>query len=144
MIDLVVPHPESAVGRILIVEDEPLIALALTEIVTELGFQCVGPVFDLTKALELATSETLDAAILNLIIQGGTAYGVAAILDSRNIPYAFASGVPHNGLESDWKDRPFIEKPYTLEDIRAILETFIPHHNWTPREGIAPDSPQPA
>ena len=79
----------------------------------------------------MAKGHLLDAAILNLIIQGGTAYGVAATVDARSIPYAFASGVPHDGLETDWKGRPFLEKPYSMDDIRSILQTLLPHHAWT-------------
>jgi len=141
MTDLLVPSPISVARRILIVEDEPLIAYSLMEVIAPWGFECVGPIADLAIALQLAASETLDAAILNLIIQGGTAYGVAAVLGSRNIPFAFASGVPHHGLESDWQDKPYIAKPYSYADVREILELLMPHHNWPPEGAILPEPP---
>jgi DNA-binding response OmpR family regulator len=135
MVDVILCNPVPAMRRILVVEDDALIAQSLTEVIVDLGFECVGPVADLATGLRLATVEVLDAAILNLVIQGGTAYGVAAVLDSRSIPFAFASGVPHNGLDTDWKDRPFIEKPYSMDDVREILQRMIPHHSWTSEAG---------
>ena len=140
MPDAVVSSPVAAARRILVVEDEPLIAESLTEIITDMGFECV-PAFDVATGLQMATTEVVDAAILNLVIQGGTAYGVAAILASRNIPFAFASGVPHDGLESDWKNRPYIDKPYSEDDIRSLLQQLIPHHNWTTEVATASVNP---
>ena len=127
--------------RILIAEDEPLIAVMLAELITEFGFETVGPIAHLDKALRAAETEHLDAAILNLIIRGETAYGVAAVLASRNIPFAFASGVPHHGLETDWKDRPYLEKPYSAEHVRELLELLLPNHTWpTGNPGLAPET----
>ena len=53
--------------RVLVVEDEMMIAMSLVEILEDLGCDCVGPITDLATNLEMARTETLDAAILNLI-----------------------------------------------------------------------------
>ena len=144
MVDVNLAGPVSVARRILVVEDDALIAQSLIDAIIDLGFECVGPVADLAAGLRLATEEPLDAAILNLIIRGGTAYGVAAILDSRNIPFAFASGVPHDGLETDWKGRPFLEKPYSMDNIRETLQHLIPHHVWTSETVVGLSAPQQA
>ena len=137
MTELDVRPPGSVLRRILIVEDEPLIAYSLYEGVTSMGFECVGPYADLATALQKATFETFDAAILNLMIKGGWSYSVGAVLASRGIPFAFASGLPHNEIEPEWKDRPYIEKPYSSDDIKVIFQVLIPHHVW----GTMPLSP---
>src|SRR5262245_29121236 len=116
--------------RVLVVEDEIMIALALAEILAKLGCDCVGPIVDLATRLEKAKTETLDAAILNLILRGGTAYGIAAILRSRNIPFAFASGVANQSIDPEWQDIPYIEKPYSEQDVSSVLQTLAPYHLW--------------
>ncbi len=140
MTQLNVPHP-SGMRRILIVEDEPLIAYSLTEAVTSMGFEPVGPIADLTTALEKANSEAVDAAILNLMIKGASAYGVAAVLEARGIPFAFASGLPREGLELPWQGRPYIEYPYSIDDVREVLQMLIARHDWHPSPRIFAPEP---
>jgi DNA-binding response OmpR family regulator len=111
--------------RILVVEDEPLVALLVKQYLDDLGCDCVGPVADIQTAEHQARNGTFDAAVLNLRLGGKDAYSVASILAYRDIPFAFASGVPHSGLDGAWKDRPYIEKPYTVADLRGLLVTLL-------------------
>ena len=85
----------AAAKQILVVEDEALIAIYLEGLIPELGCGCVGPVVKLSEAIEQARTAIVDAAILNLIVDGQPAYAVAEILARRGIPFGFASGVMH-------------------------------------------------
>ena len=78
--------------RILVVEDEMLIAVLIEEMLQGLGCQVVGPVSRLDAALRLAHEEPLDAAILDVRIRGGQVFPVAEELPARNIPFVLASG----------------------------------------------------
>jgi CheY-like chemotaxis protein len=78
--------------RILVVEDEMLIAILIEVILQELGCHVVGPVSRLDAAMRLAHEEPLDAAILDVSIRGGQVYPVAEKLLARNIPFVLASG----------------------------------------------------
>ena len=78
--------------RILVVEDEMLIAILIEVILQELGCHVVGPVSRLDAAMRLAHEEPLDAAILDVRIRGGQVYSVAEELLARNIPFVLASG----------------------------------------------------
>ena len=107
--------------RVLVVEDDPLIAMLMQDFLDELGFACVGPAFSLPQALETAERETFEAGILDLKLGGDDVYPVAQLLAHRGIPFAFASGFGRQGVESYWHDRPHIPKPYALEDVARVL-----------------------
>ena len=107
--------------RVLVVEDEALIAVLVTDYLRDLGCVCVGPYARLPEALHAAKTAPVDAAILNLVLQGQHAYEVADILAKRNIPFVFATGMPHGGIDGAWSDRPFMTKPYTQDDVRTLL-----------------------
>jgi hypothetical protein len=111
--------------RILVVEDEPLIAIDLAAFLVDMESECVGPIVDLSAALHHAGTNALDAAILNLIINGQHAYGVAEILETRNIPLGFASGVPHADIDGRWHDRPYLDKPYGPDEILDFVVRII-------------------
>ena len=111
--------------RVLVVEDEALIAVMVEDFLDLIGCECIGPITHLPTALTAAETEEFDAAILNLIIGGKNAYPVAEILLRRGIPFAFASGVPRDGFDEKWKSSPFLAKPYGAEDIRTLMTTLL-------------------
>jgi DNA-binding response OmpR family regulator len=118
------PMPLAAVpkgARILLIEDEYLIAEMVCDMITDLGCHCIGPIITMDEGLKAATTETCDAAIINLVIQGRHAYAIAAALAARNIPFCFASGLPQHDIQEQWRARPFLAKPYALENVHAFL-----------------------
>ena len=78
--------------RILVVEDEVLIALEIEERLKGLGCEIVGPVGRLDRALELARSTALDGALLDVNVKGGLVYPVAEELLTREVPVVFSTG----------------------------------------------------
>ncbi len=80
--------------RILVVEDEPLIAVFISELLDDLGCECIGPIGDLKNGMQQAENGSFDAAILNLLIDDKYTYPIAEVLVARGIPFGFASGVP--------------------------------------------------
>jgi DNA-binding response OmpR family regulator len=110
---------------VLLIEDEALIAIYLEDLMKELGVRFLGPVATMADALRHAQTAPVHAAILNWIIEGQPAFEVAEALDSRNIPFGFASGVMRGAIETKWADRPFITKPYSLNDLQAFLNDLL-------------------
>ena len=110
--------------RILVVEDEMLIALVIEDVLQSIGCQIVGPVATLEKALKFAAEETFDAAVLDVNIRGGKVYPVAEMLLSRGIPFLFASGYGDWALPPALRDKPRLMKPFTVvalqEQIRLL------------------------
>jgi hypothetical protein len=79
----------------------------------------------MADALRHAQTAQMDAAILNWIIEGQPALAIAEALESRNIPFGFALGVMRGAIDTKWADRPFITKPYTMEDLRELLNDVL-------------------
>ena len=105
--------------RILVVEDEMMIALLIEETLQELGCVVVGPVSTLAAALLLAREAALDAAILDVTIRGGHVYPVAEALRVRGIPFVLASGYGDWALPGVVQDRPRLTKPFTSRELEA-------------------------
>lgn len=113
--------PRPAGLRILVVEDESVIAMLLEDILTQFGHQVVGPVARLGKAVELAHHEALDMAILDVNLNGQEVYPVAEALAKREIPFVFASGYGKSSLRTPFGDRPVLTKPFQWRDLSMIL-----------------------
>lgn len=92
--------------RLLVVEDEMLIALEIEEVLKDLGCEVVGPTGKLDAALELADTETIDGAILDVTIRGGDVFPVADRLLERDIPFILSSGYGDWALPETMRDRP--------------------------------------
>lgn len=110
--------------RVLVVEDEPVVAMCLEDILDALGCVPVGPASRLSEGLALAENETLDAAILDINLAGERSVPIAEALRLRGIPFAFASGygAAPEGFASQ---APLIEKPYGERDIEAALRKLL-------------------
>ncbi len=108
--------------RVLVVEDEATVALLLEEMLAELGYQVVGPVGRLGKAVEIASKAPIDAAILDINVDGKEVYPVADALAARHIPFAFVSGYGKEGLRASYRASPTLGKPFRREDLQKVLE----------------------
>jgi DNA-binding response OmpR family regulator len=111
------PDDSLAGRRILVVEDEMMIAILLEESLLALGCIVVGPVGKLEVAKRLATDESLDAAVLDVTIRGGEVFPVAEILAGRGIPFVLASGYSDWVLPAAMQGKPRLTKPFTLREL---------------------------
>jgi CheY-like chemotaxis protein len=97
----------------------------MEDMLAELGHAVVGPVARLTKALEIARHEPIDAAILDVNINGEEAYPIAEALAARGIPFFFSTGYGRGSLPAAYRDRPFLQKPFRQQDLeRLFTEAF--------------------
>ena len=114
--------PDSLRGRrILVVEDSPVVADACEDMLRDMGCTVVGPATNMAAALELATGEVLDAALVDLNIRGGKAFPVLRILGQRGVPFLLASGYADWSMPDEWQDRPRLAKPYSPNLLRESL-----------------------
>jgi CheY-like chemotaxis protein len=127
MADLRAPQTAGQRPRVLVVEDEFLIALELEEMLQELGCEVIGPIGTIKEALEICQSMDADAAIVDLVLHGEPADPIAKVLTARNIPFGFASGMDSD-LGNGWQELPFVKKPYLLEDLCDFLRQILPTH----------------
>lgn len=103
--------------RVLLVEDEGVVAMLLEDILGELGCEVVGPVAQVHKAVEMAQHEMIDAAILDVNLNGRDVYPVADALAARNIPFIFATGYSKDSLRAPYDGRPMLQKPFQQRDV---------------------------
>lgn len=111
--------------RVLIVEDEILLAMHLEDMLIALGHDVVGQATRVDIAIELASKSEIDFAVLDINVAGTKSFPVADILRQRGIPFAFATGYGVEGLMDGYRDFPILQKPYSEEDLeRAIAQAF--------------------
>lgn len=111
--------------RILIVEDEFLVAMSLEDLLTEMGHQVVGLASRLSEAMEFARESDFDFAVLDINIAGTQSFPVADILRERGIPFVFASGYGSAGLVDGYRNEAMLRKPYGHREIERSLEQAI-------------------
>ena len=111
-------------ARILIVDDEPLIAEIAVEWLAEMGHAVVGPAYDLKTALSLADGD-LDAAILDVSLGRNDSYPVADRLKARGAPFAFATGYGLDPSDPRRRGVPQLPKPFDFETFRAVVEALL-------------------
>jgi len=118
-------NPQLKDLRVLVVEDEALIALQLEDMLTELGCAVIGPASRVRQALELLDGEPVEAAVLDLNIAGELVYPVADTLGNRGLPYIFVTGYGTSGLVEPYRSRVVLEKPFARRELlQALLDTL--------------------
>ncbi|WP_174292073.1 response regulator [Sphingomonas bacterium] len=114
-----------AANGILIVEDEPLIAMMLEDFVEMSGKSVIGSADNVAAAIKAIEGGGVEAAILDLNLRGGEkSTPVAAALSARGIPFVFATGGGDDSVDASFRDRPCLHKPFTMESVEQVLASF--------------------
>ena len=111
--------------RILVVEDETLIAMLVEDWLAELECNTAGPVGSAAEALALIEAGELDGAILDVSLDGHDSFAVADVLRARNVPFCFATGHGTGRIAERFKEAPTLTKPYDFERVRAAVATLL-------------------
>ncbi len=110
------------INAILVVEDEPLIAMMIEDFLDILGKQMIGPVDCVADGLAAIAQGGIDAAILDVNLRGGeTSLAIADALVAAGIPFVFASGGSGEGMADRFSDRPVLQKPFTMDGVEQAL-----------------------
>jgi DNA-binding response OmpR family regulator len=112
-------------ARILIVEDEPMIALTLEDLLVEHGFEIAGVVGKLEKALGLIASGACDAAIIDANLAGVSASPAATALAARGLPFMVMSGYSPEQLRASFPGALIIQKPSRPDHIIQALSAML-------------------
>jgi CheY-like chemotaxis protein len=108
--------------RVLVVEDEFLLAMTLKDWLESAGYVVVGPAPSVDKALKAIESETvINGAVVDVNLGGVLAYAVADRLLARNIPFIFTSGYENDLLRTRYPQIRNCHKPYLLSDVQQAL-----------------------
>jgi two-component sensor histidine kinase/CheY-like chemotaxis protein len=110
-------------NRILLVEDEILVAMMMKDILSELGFSVLGPFSRLAEAMIAAVHEGIDAGIIDINLGGEFVYPVADVLKARQIPFVFVTGYGVESIEPRFGYVPIIKKPVQRHLLQKL---FVP------------------
>jgi CheY-like chemotaxis protein len=110
--------------RILVLDDEPLIAMMMEEWLAELGCETVGPANSVAKAVDLIGGNELEGAILDVTLGNENCYSVADLLNSKNVPFAFATGAGPGGIDARYRGALFLSKPFDFAAIKGVVDRF--------------------
>jgi CheY-like chemotaxis protein len=107
--------------RILIIEDEVIIGMMATEMLEDLGATVLGPAMNVDQGVSLAESETADAALVDINLDGTRSDAVVDVLKRRGVPVIYTTGYG----KADADGRMVLEKPYTADALARALEMAL-------------------
>jgi two-component SAPR family response regulator len=106
--------------KVLVVEDEALIALNLADVLRGFGCLVVGPALNLDQSMRLVKVEAVDGAVLDINLRGEMVFPLADALAERSIPFVYVTGYGKLLRPSD-AGRPVLQKPYTKDQLLNIV-----------------------
>ena len=107
--------------RVMIVEDELLVALMVEDVLTDAGCIVVGPFSRVPEALTAARTEMIDAALLDVNVANEKVFPVAHALEERGIPFLFLTGYGQMALPQDRPHWEACAKPFQADQLTAHL-----------------------
>ncbi len=111
--------------RVLVIEDEPLVAMQIEAELIEAGMRVVGPAGNLEAARALVAEGRFDAALVDVNLAGRPVDELAAALARRRIPFAFATGYHPDAIPPEFRHRPLLVKPFLSDQLLALLERLL-------------------
>jgi two-component sensor histidine kinase/DNA-binding response OmpR family regulator len=108
--------------NVLVIEDEALVAMMMTDALTELGFHVVGPCGKVAEGIAALDKYEVHAAVLDVNLGDEQVYPVAELLQARGIPFAFVTGYGVESVDSRFRHVPILQKPI---DRRALEHIFF-------------------
>ena len=110
---------------ILIVEDEPLIAMMLEDFLLSQGHEVRGPCESVAEGLAAVAADDFDLAILDVNLKGESVWPVATALRAKDIPFVLASGGHVEAPPAEFANTPMIEKPYTIDRVLPVIRDAL-------------------
>jgi DNA-binding response OmpR family regulator len=115
-------------AKVLIVEDEPLVALQIEDILREAGFEIAGCVGSLDKAFAVLNNDDCDIAVLDANLRGDSVAPIAIVLQRRRKPFLFVSGYERVYLPEAFLDAPLLSKPFEPGELITTVRQLLSEH----------------
>ncbi len=112
--------------RVLVVEDEPLVAMLVEDLLEDFGCTTVASVGTAGEAEHLARDIVIDFALLDVNLGGEMSFGVADVLNLRGVPFAFLTGYGVQGVRADLRETLIIHKPINPSLLQDAIRTLSP------------------
>jgi CheY-like chemotaxis protein len=110
---------------VLVVEDEPLIAMQIAQLLAEDGCRVIGPAATVGEALELIGGADLDAALLDVDLNGARSFPIADLLYEQGRPFGFLSGFGVSELPARFREAHLLSKPLCAKELRLFVARAV-------------------
>jgi two-component sensor histidine kinase/DNA-binding response OmpR family regulator len=107
--------------RVLLVEDEALVAMMIQECLAEFGYQVLGPISTASEAAAKVKDSQFEAAVLDINLGDGAVYPIADVLAARGVPFVFVTGYDADSVESRFRKIPVLQKPIEREMLKKVF-----------------------
>ena len=111
--------------RVLLVEDEMMVAGMVQRMLTDLGYAVVGPATTVDEAMEMIGGGGIDAAVLDINLDGEMSYPVADELIGRGIPFVFSTGYGGGDLPDAYQGSHVLKKPFRRSGLGDALAGLL-------------------
>ncbi|MBA3896615.1 MAG: response regulator [Sphingomonadaceae bacterium] len=111
--------------RVLVVEDEMLVMMAIEDMCADMGCTSVSSAATVEQALAMIDDGPFDLATLDVNLNGDRSYAVADALGAHGIPFAFSTGYGDHGVSCDYRHRPVLNKPYNSRQLTEVLSALL-------------------
>jgi two-component sensor histidine kinase/DNA-binding response OmpR family regulator len=116
--------------KVLVVEDEAIIGMLTSELVSEMGHVVLGPCRNLEEGIKVAGGSELDGAILDVNLGGELVFPLARLLAEREVPMVFLTGYDRSTVEQGFEKFPVLQKPVPAGELSKALSAIL---------GLSPD-----
>lgn len=111
--------------RVLVVEDEALVAMLVEDMLADMGCEVMGPAGSVKQALDLLAREEPQAAILDVNLGGEAIYPVADALMARGVPFVLATGYGEGGVQEAYRTAPVLQKPFEQGELERRFRQAV-------------------
>jgi PAS domain S-box-containing protein len=108
-------------NRLLLVEDEALTGMMMSDMLTDLGFDVIGPFGRVADAMAAIKGEDFHAAVLDVNLDGEVVYPVADAVLARGVPFVFVTGYSSDGIDRRFAQVPVLQKPIEREMLQSVF-----------------------
>lgn len=123
---------ESGPRRVLVVEDEALIAMYVEDVISRFGYSVAGVVSSVEEAFSFIEHHAIDAAVLDINLEGKLVFPFVDTLIARGIPFVFASSYGERGIPPRYRVGPVVQKPFAPSELGRALAATEPLTQKTP------------
>jgi CheY-like chemotaxis protein len=111
--------------RVLLVEDDGLVAMAVEDMLRDLGCEVAASASSLTQAFEKIKAGGFEFALLDVSLHGKMVFPVAEVLSDQGVPFAFASGYDTGALPETFQSRPVVVKPFQVHELSNAISAAL-------------------
>ena len=115
------PFHAGSARRVLVVEDEMIVAMLVEDMVGDLGFEVAGVAGRLNDAFQLLEKARFDIAVLDVSLNGELVFPFARALKEHHIPFVFATAYGARGIPPEFAGHPVVQKPFRTQDLADAI-----------------------